>query len=156
MSMVPQYARRGPALGGPPTYRFLRTRVTGPCMRPYNVPNDCMLAPSASCVQNKLQLAGSHRHWPLSSLQSAQSAAGAPYTVRGGEHLRPSALPQRCSRCISWTGYHMFRFDVEHRLTLCRHLRSTDPCLFAIIRRLPTRLGSTREKVHGACMVGRV
>ena len=52
--------------------------------------------------------------------------------------------------------YHMSRFDDEHRLTPCRHVRLTHSCLCAIIRRLPTRLGSTREWVHGACIVGRV
>ena len=60
-----------------------------------------MLAPSGGCVQNKLQLAGSHRHWPLASLQSAQSAAGAPYTGARCQHSRPSALPLRFSRYIT-------------------------------------------------------
>ena len=38
-------------------------------MRPYNVPNDRILAPSAGDVEYKQQVAGSHRHWPLVSLQ---------------------------------------------------------------------------------------
>ena len=92
--------------------------------------------------------------WPLASLQSAQSAAGAPYTVRGvSTH---GLLRYRCASLGTSRGYHTFRFDVDHRLTPCRHVRSAGSCLFAIIRRLPTRLGSTREKVHGSCMVGRV
>jgi len=44
---------RGPALGGPPTYRFSCTHVTGLFMRPYNVPNDRVLAPSAGGVEYK-------------------------------------------------------------------------------------------------------
>ena len=42
--------RRGPALGGPGFYRFYVTHVPGPCMRHYNVPNDCTLSPSAGGV----------------------------------------------------------------------------------------------------------
>ena len=52
-------------------------------MRPYNVPNDRILAPSAGGVEYKQQVAGSHRHWPLVSLQSAQSAARALVVVHG-------------------------------------------------------------------------
>ena len=42
--------RRGPALGGPGFYRFYVTRVLGPCMRHYNVPNDRTLSPSTGGV----------------------------------------------------------------------------------------------------------
>ena len=42
--------RRGPALGGPPTYRFYVTRVPGPCMGQYNVQNDRTLGLSAGGV----------------------------------------------------------------------------------------------------------
>ena len=42
--------RPGPALGGLGTYRFCVTRVSGPCMRPYNVPNDRVPTPSAGGV----------------------------------------------------------------------------------------------------------
>ena len=35
------------------TYRFYATRVLGPFMRPYNVPNDRVLAPSTGGVENK-------------------------------------------------------------------------------------------------------
>ena len=73
------------------------------------------------------------------------------------EHHAPCAVVSthgllrcRCASLGTSRGYHMFRVDVDHRLTPCRHLRATDSCLFAIIRRLPTRLGSTREKVHGS------
>ena len=45
--------RPGPALGGLGTYRFCATRVSGPCMRPYNVPNDRVLTPSAGGVGNQ-------------------------------------------------------------------------------------------------------
>ena len=99
----------GPALGGPATYRFYITRVTGPCMRSYNIPNDRALAPSAGGVEYKQQVAGSHRYWPLASLQSAQSAAGALVVVRGGQHSRPCALPQCCSRCITQLPYVQVR-----------------------------------------------
>ena len=97
--------RPGPALGGPPRYRFYVLRVTGPFLRSYNGPNDRALAPSAGGVEYKHQVAGSHRYWPLASLQSAQSAAGALVVVRGGQHSRPCALPQCCSRCITQLPY---------------------------------------------------
>ena len=125
---------RGPALGGLVKYRFYGTRVPGPCTRTYNVPNS--LAHSAGCVQNKHQLAEAHRHWPLASLQSAQSAAGARYTVRGGQLSRPSARPQRAPAMSH--GHHTFRLDVDQRLTACRRLRSPGSCLFAFFHRLPT------------------
>ena len=42
--------RRGPGLGGPGTYRIYKTRVPGPCMPSYIVPNDCIRGPSARCA----------------------------------------------------------------------------------------------------------
>ena len=84
--------RPGPGLSGPGKY-FYVTRVTGPCMRPYNVPNDRALAPSAGGVEYKQQVAGSHRYWPLASLQRA----GALVVVCSGQHSRPSALQQLLS-----------------------------------------------------------
>ena len=36
-------------------------------------------------------------------------AAGAQCTVRGGQHSRPSALPQRCARCITRLKYVQVR-----------------------------------------------
>jgi len=44
-------------------------------MRLYNNLSDRTLAPSTETVQNKHQLAGADRYWPLASIQSAQSAA---------------------------------------------------------------------------------
>ena len=76
-------------------HRFYVTCVLGPLLRPYNVQNDRTLGPVARNIQDKQNIAGYDRHWPPASLQSAQSAAGAQYTVRGGQLSRPSARPQR-------------------------------------------------------------
>ena len=66
-------------------------------MRPYNVPNDRILAPSAGGVEYKQQVARSHRHWPLVSLQSAQSAAGA---LDGrARQLQLAALSEAAETC---------------------------------------------------------
>ena len=54
-------------------HRFYVTRVPGPCMRHYNVLNDCTLGPNAEGVLNKQQVGGAGRSWPLASLQSAQT-----------------------------------------------------------------------------------
>ena len=93
--------RRGPALGGPGFYRFYVTRVSGPCMRPYNVPNDRVLTLSAGSVGNKQYVAGSHRSWPLALLQSAQSAARALAVVRGSCSSRLCPRLLRRIRCCS-------------------------------------------------------
>ena len=53
------------------------TRVPGPHIRLYNVLSDRTRALGTETVQNKHQLAGADRYWPLASLQSAQSAARA-------------------------------------------------------------------------------
>ena len=61
-----------------------------------------------------------------------------PNTVRGvSTH---GLLRCRCASLGTSRGYHTFRFDVDHRLTPCRHVRSAGSCLFAIIRRPPRRL----------------
>ena len=65
---------RGPALGGPGRYLFCVTRVPGRITRPYNVPNDCFLAPSASFIKSQRQVVGANVNWLLTSLESAQSA----------------------------------------------------------------------------------
>ena len=39
--------------------QFYKTRVPGPFLRSYNVPNDCIRDPSARCVQSEQQVA-----WP--------------------------------------------------------------------------------------------
>ena len=39
--------RRGPALGGPGFYRFCVTRISGPYMRPYDVPQTTISSPPA-------------------------------------------------------------------------------------------------------------
>ena len=131
-----------------PNLPFAFTRLPGPCMCPYNVLNDRTLALSAGCVHNKHQLVPG-----LIGPLAAGIDPECPECREQSEHHTPYAVVSTCGllRCRSAAfaasrGYHTARFDIEHRLTLCRHLRSTDPCLFAIIR----------EKVHGACMVGRV
>ena len=134
----------------PGKYRLLRyTCVTGPCMRPYNVPNDRALAPSAGGVEYKQQVAGSHRYWPLASLQSAQSAAGALVVVRGGQHSRPSALQQRCSRCIT---------QLPHIQDRCRASSDTVPsravdAFMSVCHHLPTAKEARQHPQEGAwCM----
>ena len=124
---------------------FAFTRLPGPCMCPYNVLNDRTLALSAGCVQNKHQLAGAYRHWPLASIRSAQRAVGAPYTVRGGQHLRPSALPQRCFRCITRLSHGQVRYRassdtvpslaVNGSMSVCHHSPTADKASAAPARR---------------------
>ena len=55
-------------------WRFYVTRVPGRIARPYNVPNDCFLAPSASLIKSQRQVVGADVNWLLTSLESAQSA----------------------------------------------------------------------------------
>ena len=128
------------------------TRVTRPCTRPSNVQNDCMLAPSAGCVQNKLQLAGSHRQWLLASLQSAQSATGAPCTVRGGQHSRPSALPQRCARCITRLQYVQVRCRASSDTSMPSASRAVD-AFMSVCHHSPTAKKARQHLREGAwCM----
>ena len=101
-------------------HRFYVTCVLGPLLRPHNVRNNRTLGSIARHVQDKQNIAGYDRHWPPASLQSAQSAAGAQYTVRGGQLSRPSARPQRAPAMPH--AYHTFGFDVDQRLTACCHL----------------------------------
>ena len=64
----PLEGRPGPALGGPPTYRFLNNVDSGPCIRSYNVPNDRIIVTGAGRVQDKRQVAQTFRKWLLASL----------------------------------------------------------------------------------------
>ena len=50
----------GPALGGPPRYRFYVLRVTGPFMHLYNVLNNLTLAARDRRVRNNPQFARFH------------------------------------------------------------------------------------------------
>ena len=151
--------RCGPALGGPGcdvrVVTFVKLHVFRNLVR--------------ICVTFQMTLLS-----PL-ALSGSRTSTNLLGLIGGGRWHRsrvPRVLPEHHTLCavISTCGllhchsaafatphsYHMFRVDVDHHLTLCRHLRATDSCLFAIIRHPPTRLGSTREKVHGSCMVGRV
>ena len=93
---------------------ILRYTCSRTFTRTYNVPNDCVPSPTAlsasrisiSLLRRRVRPQHLHKSCTLAAAawhhsQSAQSAAGAPYTVRGGQHLRPPALPQRCFRCIT-------------------------------------------------------
>ena len=91
----------GPALGGREKYRFYVTRVPGPSVCIYNVPNGRTLAPDTGCVQNKQRFATSSWWWPPASLQSAKSAAGAPWAVRGSHLSRLVSLPPLCICCTA-------------------------------------------------------
>ena len=59
-----------PVPGGVFTLHVFPGRIT----RPYNVPNDCFLAPSASFIKSQRQVVGANVNWLLTSLESAQSA----------------------------------------------------------------------------------
>ena len=152
--MCPRSWWRGPALGGPGCdvftlhvfrvlVRVCRTSKMTACSPP---------ALDASRTSfNLLGLIGTGR-WHRSRVPRVLPEHHAPCAVVSTHGL----LRCRCAALGTFHGYHTFRFDVDHRLTMCRHVQSAHSCLCAIIRRLPTRLGSTREKVHGSCMVGRV
>ena len=87
-------------------------------MRPYNVSNDRTITTSAGCVQNEQQFAGDDRFWQLASLESAQSAAGAPQAVRGSQLSQPSPSPQCSSDCVMRLS--RIEVDVEQRPTALR------------------------------------
>ena len=120
----------GPALGGPPKYRFYVTRVPGPSVCIYNVPNGRTLAPDTGFVQNKQRFATSSRLWPPASLQSAKSAAGAPWAVRGSHLARLVSLPPLCICCTARLP-HINTVD-EQRLAALRLDQSKVSCLFVV------------------------
>ena len=142
--------RPGPALGGREKYRFYVTRVPGPSVCIYNVPNGRTLAPDTGCVQNKQRFATSSRWWPPASLQSAKSAAGAPWAVRGSHLSRLVSLPTLCICCTARLP-HINTVD-EQRLAALRLAQSKKSCLFVVF------CGGSRRpvwRVHAACMIGR-
>ena len=116
-------------------------------MRHHNVPNDLTLGPSAGGVQNKRQIGRSRS---LASLQSAQSAAGAPRRVRGEEQSRPSPSLLRCSRCVARVP--RIEADVQQRPAALRHTGSKDwwlsGCLYA-------DSSSVNLGMQCTCMAGR-
>ena len=123
-------SRPGPALGGREKYRFYVTRVPGPSVCIYNVPNGRTLAPDTGCVQNKQRFATSSRWWPPASLQSAKSAAGAPWAVRGSHLSRLVSLPPLCICCTARLP-HINTVD-EQRLAALRLDQSKVSCLFVV------------------------
>ena len=148
---------RGPALGGPgtPDFTFHVFHVLL-CVRRTSettVRSPSVITPSRASI-SLLGFVGSGR-WHCS--REPSSAAGAQYTVRGGQLSRPSARPQ-CAPAMPYA-YHTFGFDVDRRLTACCRLRSLGSCLFAFLRRLPTeawqhpRVGAWCMKVRETMMV---
>ena len=112
---------------------------------------------ASSTSSRLLDLTGTGR-WHRSRVPKVLLRAGALVVVRGGQHhgqhSRPCALPQCCSRCIRQLPYVQVR---------CRASSDTVPSravdtFMSVCHHSPTamRLGSTREWVHGACVVGRV
>ena len=87
-------------------------------MRLYNVPNDRALAPSTGGVEYK-EAAGC---WISPVLAAGIAPEGR--STRG--RMQWSALTAVCIAAAALAAshsYHMFRIDVEHRLTPCRHVR---------------------------------
>ena len=90
-------------------------------MRSYNGTNDRSLAPSAGVVEYKHQVAGSHGtgRWHRSRVPKVlleHSWSYAVVSTLGLVRCHSAALAASRS-------YHMSRFDDEHRLTPCRHVR---------------------------------
>ena len=145
-----QLPRVKPHGGGREKYRFYVTRVPGPSVCIYNVPNGRILAPDTGCVQNKQRFATSSRLWPPASLQSAKSAAGAPWAVRGSHLSRLVSLPTLCICCTARLP-HINTVD-DQRLAALRLALSKVLCLFVVF------CGGSRRpvwRVHAACMIGR-
>ena len=100
-------------------------------MRIYNVPNGRILAPDTGCVQNKQRFATSSRWWPPASFQSAKSAAGAPWAVRGSHLSRlVSFMTPLCICCATRLPY-ISTVD-EQRLAALRLAQSKISCLFVV------------------------
>ena len=117
----------------------------------YNVQNDRTIGPSAGGVRNKQQTTGVGRQWLLASLQSAQSAAGAPQRVRGEEQLRPSPSLLCCSHCV--TRVTRIESDVQQRPTALRHTAHGIEGLVAV--RLSAPNVCERQSEGAWCMHGR-
>ena len=119
-------------------------------MRPYNVSNDFILTPSAGGVGNKQYLAETHRYWPLASLQSAQSAAGALAVLRGSCSSRLCPRPLRRVRC----GSRMQKPSITagHRCCIIPSTRTTRSGLKSKPER---RRASAFDRVHKPSWIGR-
>jgi hypothetical protein len=133
----------------------------------YNVPNGRILAPDTGCVQNKQRFATSSRLWPPASLQSAKSAAGAPWAVRGSHLSRLVSLPPLCTFCTTRLP-HISTADALHLLhrAATPHINTVDEQRLAALRLALSKVlclfvvfcgGSRRPvwRVHAACMIGR-
>ena len=107
-------------------------------MRSYDVLNDRILAPSAGSIEYKQQVAGSHRHWPLTSLQSAQrrqSAAGALVVVRGESTSPVATVPLLMCYAVE----SIQPDDIQHR-EASRHHESRVKIESAVLQRKPQML----------------
>ena len=131
------------------------------CFPLYNVPNNRTLGLGSSAREGASGT--SNRSPGLANRRAAaaladrsrvprrQSAAGAPYTARGGQHLRPSALPQRCFRCIT---------RLTHSQVRCRASSDTVPSLavdgfMSVCHQSPTADKARQHPREGAwCMHG--
>ena len=122
-------------------------------MRSYNVLNDRILAPSAGSIEYKQQqVAGSHRHWPLTSLQSAQRRQSA-----AGEHLTASPVAT-VPLLMCYAVESIQPDDIQHR-EASRHHESRAKIKSAVLQRTLSHskcFGEHRLRVHDACMSVRV